>query len=209
MFLLENIFFMPISRQPLPDQTSNNPPNGSAWFHIVLTTYGTWLPGDRRGFRTRHHRQHVEGDYKASPKESYSALHAKSAAEMKHATARVAEDYRSVLGIALIQRLHQLGGFPLTCAVMPNHVHLLVKLPAEEVQNWIALAKKHAWFEMRDAGWQEKLWAKKGKIVRIRDKPHQRNCFAYIVKHYQQGAWVWVRDCVSDSVLKRILGEKK
>jgi hypothetical protein len=70
----------------------------------------------------------------------------------------------------------------------------------------LAFAKKHAWFEMRDAGWLEKLWAKKGKVVRIRDKPHQDNCFAYIVKHYQQGAWVWVRDSVPEKELERILG---
>ena len=38
-----------------------------AWFHIVLTTYGSWLYGDERGFRTRGHREHVEGDYKRPP----------------------------------------------------------------------------------------------------------------------------------------------
>jgi hypothetical protein len=30
-------------------------------------TYGTWLPGDPKGFRTRHHREHIEGDYKKPP----------------------------------------------------------------------------------------------------------------------------------------------
>lgn len=37
------------------------------WYHIMCHTYGTWLPGDPRGFRTRHHREHVEGDYKSPP----------------------------------------------------------------------------------------------------------------------------------------------
>lgn len=31
-----------------------------AWFHCIATTYGAWLYGDSRGFRTRHHREHVE-----------------------------------------------------------------------------------------------------------------------------------------------------
>jgi len=34
------------------------------WFHIILIAYAEWLNGDRLGFRTHHHREHVEGDYK-------------------------------------------------------------------------------------------------------------------------------------------------
>ena len=37
------------------------------WFHIVISTYGAWLPGDPRGFRTRYHQEHVEGDYQHPP----------------------------------------------------------------------------------------------------------------------------------------------
>lgn len=37
------------------------------WYHVMGHTYGTWLPGDRRGFRTRHHREHVDGDYRNPP----------------------------------------------------------------------------------------------------------------------------------------------
>jgi hypothetical protein len=37
------------------------------WYHIMTHTYGTWLPGDPKGFRTRHHREHIEGDYRNPP----------------------------------------------------------------------------------------------------------------------------------------------
>ena len=37
------------------------------WHHCIATTYGAWLPGDDFGFRTRHHREHVEGDYRNPP----------------------------------------------------------------------------------------------------------------------------------------------
>ncbi|MCC6681198.1 MAG: hypothetical protein IT445_09900 [Phycisphaeraceae bacterium] len=37
------------------------------WYHCMANAYGTWLPGDPRGFRTRHHREHLEGDYKQPP----------------------------------------------------------------------------------------------------------------------------------------------
>ena len=34
------------------------------WYHVGSNTKGTWLTGDPRGFRSRHHREHVEGDYR-------------------------------------------------------------------------------------------------------------------------------------------------
>src|SRR4030095_14106043 len=37
------------------------------WYHCMGSTYGAWLPGDPRGFRTRHHREDVPYDYKHPP----------------------------------------------------------------------------------------------------------------------------------------------
>jgi hypothetical protein len=124
---------------------------------------------------------------------------------MDHEPVQIASEYRSTLGISLIERLQQLGGFVLTAAVTGTHVHILAKMPCIQARNWVGLAKKHAWFEMRDAGWNKKLWAKRGKINRIRDRNHHRNCFAYIVKHLHQGAWVWVREGIDAAVIERIL----
>lgn len=199
---------MPISRHLFNIGPQKPPPNFD-WFHIVLTTYGTWLPGDPRGFRTRHHRQHVEGDYKSPPLEDYSGLQAKSALQMTHAPARLAKDFREILGIALIEKLQRLGGFVLTIAVMENHVHLLARLPHNLARQWVGRAKKHGWFEMRDAGWQSKLWAGGAKVTPIHDLAHQHNCFRYILRHNHQGAWVWVWEEIRDEVIEKILREHR
>src|SRR5262245_49122155 len=37
------------------------------WFHVGSNTKSTWLHGDARGFRTRHHREHIDGDYRNPP----------------------------------------------------------------------------------------------------------------------------------------------
>ena len=37
------------------------------WYHVNGNTYGTWLPGDPRGWRERGHKKHVDGDYKSPP----------------------------------------------------------------------------------------------------------------------------------------------
>lgn len=47
-------------------------------------TYGTWLPWDGRGFRTRHHREHVDGDYRSPPPVGmYNGLRRHSKSSMK------------------------------------------------------------------------------------------------------------------------------
>src|SRR5215212_6008262 len=37
------------------------------WYHCTGSTYGAWLRGDERGWRSRHHHEHVDGDYKTPP----------------------------------------------------------------------------------------------------------------------------------------------
>ena|SRR5205809_5238686 len=49
------------------------------WYHCTLHTYGSWLRGDPRGWRARHHREHVVGDYKnPPPKRKYLFEYSKS-----------------------------------------------------------------------------------------------------------------------------------
>jgi len=49
------------------------------WYHVNGNTYGTWLRGDARGWRARHHREHCEGDYKnPPPKGTYDKLYRRS-----------------------------------------------------------------------------------------------------------------------------------
>src|SRR3954470_13853130 len=54
------------------------------WMHCTGSTYGTWLRGDPRGWRARHHREHVDGDYKSPPpKGTYQKLLEQSKKLMK------------------------------------------------------------------------------------------------------------------------------
>src|SRR5258707_1081254 len=66
------------------------------WYHIMCHTYGTWLPGDPKGCRTRHHREHVEGDYKnPPPKGKYDGLWARSKRLMKRDPVYLSSEQRS------------------------------------------------------------------------------------------------------------------
>ena len=162
------------------------------WYHIILTTYGAWLPGDPRGFRTRHHRQHVEGDYKNPPPPGrYEKLKKHSTESLKHPPVILSPELRPVVGKALRDRLHEFKVLVACLSVGGQHIHLLAKMPIEQSRTLIGSVKQHTWFVLREKGWTNKLWGKKAKSIPIRDRAHQINVYNYIIEHQNEGAWVW------------------
>jgi hypothetical protein len=173
---------------------ADGPPQGENffWFHVIVTTYGAWLDGDLRGFRTRHHREHVEGDYKnPPPPERYAARRQWSRESLKNPPVYLEPSWLPIIGQALVERFQMLGGFVLIAAMANQHGHLLVKLPRGVAREWTGWAKRHAWFVARDAGWQGKLWGIRSKPIYVKDRRHHRNVYYYILEHEKQGAWVW------------------
>ncbi len=162
------------------------------WFHIILTTYGAWLPGDLRGFRTRHHREHVEGDYHdPPPRELYAARRQRSETLLKQPPVTLPTRLRPVVGRAIRNKLRSLGADVLCLAVAGRHVHIQTKMPPTETRQWAGRAKKRATLELREHGWQGKVWAARGKFVSILSSEHQERVYQYILQHRAEGAWVW------------------
>jgi hypothetical protein len=162
------------------------------WYHNVLTTYGAWLPGDPRGFRTRHHREHVEGDYKNPPPAGkYEDRFKRSQELLKAPPVVLSAALREVVGVALCERLEGLGALVLCVAVAGQHLHVLSKMPFGKNRWWIGLAKRHVWFVLREQGWSGRLWGKGCKMVVINDRRHQLNAYYYILRHAARGAWSW------------------
>jgi hypothetical protein len=177
------------------------PPGNRTWHHVVLTTYGAWLPGDPRGFRTRHHRQHVEGDYKSPPPAgAYAGQFARSRALLKHDPVSLSAPWRQRLGRALWQELTRSNAWLLVVAVSKQQVHLLVKLPGQSPRPLVGRAKRGATIRLRADGWRGALWGVRSKSVQIRDRAHQENAFRYIARHAQEGAWVrsWRKEGIDD-----------
>ena len=143
-----------------------DPTENTDWFHVTTHTYGAWLYGDPRGFRTRHHREHVEGDYKnPPPKGMYDDKYQRSKDSLKQPPVILTPAWRKEVGIALRDKLLQVGAQLIRLSVSGQHVHYLAKMPPAMPKFWTGLAKKHAWFELRDRGWTGMLWAKGGKAT--------------------------------------------
>lgn len=162
------------------------------WFHLIASTYGSWLPGDPRGFRTWHHTEHVEGDYKQPPPSGlYENRHLYAKHLQRHDAIVLSGRFLEAIGVALREQLMAGGGRVLAVAVCTQHAHVQVQLEGGDARLPFGHAKLHAYHLLRDQGWMGKLWAKRSKVIRIRDREHQRNVYRYILDHRLEWAWVW------------------
>jgi hypothetical protein len=72
------------------------------WVHFIAGTYGSWLYGDPRGFRTRHHGEHVDGDYKAHPPPgAHAEKLQRSLKSLKQPPVVLSKRFRSIVGAAI------------------------------------------------------------------------------------------------------------
>jgi hypothetical protein len=177
------------------------------WYHLMANTFGTWLPGDPRGFRTRHHKQHIDGDYKSPPSHRYDIQHRAAKNGMKRSPVYLSPDARRCAVEAMLHALRDVHATEVLClAINDVHLHLLARFPdgsgrrvAERTsaiddppRHYLGLAKQWSSKAMKARGLVDAgAWARRGKIVPIADREHQVHAFNYIIGHIDQGAAVW------------------
>jgi len=180
-----------VSRVKVRSFTHGNLMSYLFWRHVVLNTRNSWLHGDPRGFRDRHHRIHSSGDYhNPPPAGQHAGLHA-------WYTARAGEkvvferDSWSRIGLALRQKAKDLDRSILAIAVGPVHVHLVIELPSDLAlcRSEIGFCKRAATDAVKDCI-RGKLWAQGGSFRVVRDKEHLANSINYVV-FKQHPAWTW------------------
>ena len=102
-----------------------NPNAWNNWYHCVGSTYGAWLPGDPRGFRTFRHRLHVEGDYKNPPAAgTFTAIYERSKRLMKRPAVVLGREQREVVCKAMIEQL-QRDGVEAVADTIPDGFYLV------------------------------------------------------------------------------------
>jgi hypothetical protein len=162
------------------------------WYHVNGNTYGTWLPGDPRGWRERRHRKHVDGDYKKPPRAGTGdGLHGQANSMLVHPPVHLQKAQSQTAGRALVEMILHQEVELLTLSLDDVHFHLLGRFRDRDVRPKVGRAKKHAYHELREIGFQGKLWGMGSNVVPITDRRHQLNVFEYITRHEERGAWLW------------------
>lgn len=174
------------------------------WFHCTGSTKGTWLRGDPRGWRARHHREHCEGDYKNPPPPgAYRELYELS----KRLTKRkivLTPGQREFLCRAMAESLLYREVELIDLCIGAKHWHVLARFksldwrarPKEknrDPRHLMGLAKKRSARALSKAGLIDEggVWAVRCRPLPIRDRSHQLNVAKYIPDHKKKGAAVW------------------
>ena len=161
-------------------------------YHCTANTYGTWLRGDPRGWRARHHREHVEGDYKNPPPEGKcDKLHEYSKRLMKRDPVHVGRELRKTVVEEFALRLWQEGSDVIVGCFDDHHLHVLHRARDHNPRHLIGIAKKHTSHLLRQLGLRVApggIWAKRSKAIPIKNRAHPLNVSGYIFDHEERGA---------------------
>jgi REP element-mobilizing transposase RayT len=162
------------------------------WRHVIVNTKCSWLHGDERGFRSRHHRIHSSGDYKnPPPREEHEGLR-KYHQKRSGKPVTIDYDVRAVVVRAFVEKLRQLGYRVVVVSVSGRHVHALVELPDDraQVRYIIGMCKQRASHALRQV-LPGSIWAEGGEYKLVKDDEHHENTFNYIRTKQGPDALVW------------------
>jgi len=169
-------------------------PAWNHWYHVTITAYGQWLPGDPRGWRVRDHKYHVPGDYKNPPPPSKFAtnLHAYAKSLLKNDPVFLPQELRQPIGERILESLTIQRIDHRALAIAPKHVHVLLQSANERPKLAAGKCKQNVSRNIPctfESGW----WAQDSHAEPIGDAAHFANAIQYILDHVDEGAWVWRR----------------
>jgi hypothetical protein len=173
------------------------------WYHCVGGTYGSWVRGDDRGWRARHHREHVDGDYKNPPPPGkYDKLANHSRRLMKRDRVILSPAARELACKVFAEALlfHQVELIDL--CVGAKHWHALARFHPlgqgyvtkdRSARHLIGIAKKRSARALSDQGLVQPggTWAVRCKVKPIADRAHELRVARYIWRHVTKGAAVY------------------
>jgi hypothetical protein len=184
-----------LSRIAIISRVETAPEPWNDWYHCMGNTYGTWLPGDARGFRTRHHREHVEGDYKnPPPKGQYDERYQKSKDLMKRPPVYLTVPQRARALEEFVGSLRRRDIEVVAASIDRVHFHVLARFPGRDPRHWIGVAKKESSHYLKVEGLAPLggLWATRFECVPVENRRHQLWVVGYILKHGKKGAATWL-----------------
>ncbi|MHB1156655.1 MAG: hypothetical protein ACYC26_07435 [Phycisphaerales bacterium] len=163
---------------------------GKRWRLITISTYAAWLPGDARGFRSRDHKIHSNGDYKHRPPVGEHAGLLDYAETISGPTVIIPVTVRRIVGWAIIEKLRKLDHRVLAVSVSGKHAHFVVELPdnLKQMRSIVGQCKAKASHVVRET-LPGRVWARDGDYQPLDDRSHQINAYRYTLR--QDGAWVW------------------
>jgi|SRR4051794_36214352 hypothetical protein len=163
------------------------------WRHVIISTHRSWLHGSDRGFRSRGHRIHSSGDYKAPPPaQEHEGLREYHRQNVKGRRVEIPMELRSEVAHVLALKLMQLGCTVLTVSVGNKHAHALTEMPGDlsQLRQIIGKCKTVRSTRIRKA-LPGTIWGEGGKYKLVPNFARRQVVYDYVAHRQERGAMVW------------------
>ncbi len=168
------------------------------WWLISWTTHGTWLPGDKRGYRTWRGHRYVPPPKRYAKREEpvYKAgEHAgvlQVAESISHGPTYLSHEQMEIALAAMVEEIDQISVAPAIMSVGDSHVHWLCYFGPVEIRPTVSRVKAAASRELnRRSSRETKTWT---KGCNMRSKATQRECriaYKYVRDHRDQECLIY------------------
>src|SRR3982750_4620481 len=99
------------------------------WWHVMIGTHCSWLPGDHRGFRNARHRVHSSGDYRNPPPENEHEGLREYHQQRSGEPVKIPRAARLLVARAIGESLTSMDYMVWVVAVSATHAHIVGELP--------------------------------------------------------------------------------
>jgi len=176
--------------------------------HLIWTAYGWWLPNDPRGSGSRLVRKDIIKDLGDGRKRIQPAgravreFYQRAADFLQHPLLAFDEAARTEIGAAFAHVVEQEKYTCYACAIMPDHVHLLIRKHKHQAEDMIEILKDTSRSRLSAAGARtpdHPTWAGGGSWKVFLDHPDEvRRTIPYIERNptearLQPQRWGFVR----------------
>jgi REP element-mobilizing transposase RayT len=151
-------------------------------YFLTWTTYGTWLPGDARGWVNRHP---GDGEIIEPPK---AALESHARGLMKESAAFLDAGMRSAVDGAIRRVCVEEGWGVERLAVRSNHVHIVVTAPDAtpgKVMGVLKVGGTRALNALAGGRTRRRWWTKDGSKRILDSEESLRSAVRYVMNHGQ------------------------
>ena len=179
----------------MSEPSDDRPPR---WWLVTFNTYGTWLPGDPRGFQTWRHRVHVPPPkrYARAGEPTYDpAPHRPRHAAAKRAMTQPAVRFSPrAIGCCLEAFREEFDAIPVVPSVLSIddwHVHALIRVGGYPIRTAVGRLKAAASRLLHQYDLcSGKVWAQGCHMDSRDDDRSVRKAFEYVRDHADEGASV-------------------
>jgi REP element-mobilizing transposase RayT len=138
--------------------------------HLIWTTYGSWLPNDPRGSGSACIRNDVLADLGElyagrkkvqPPYDEVRSFYAQATKLLAHPVVTLDDADRAEVALAFAQAIAKEGLTCYACAIMPDHVHIIVrkhKLTAELIGEILQTASRDRLKDVGKRSWDHPTW---------------------------------------------------